>query len=111
MVFDQLLTKTIFETTILINCSLKEGGMLKSVRSLKAELSACLQRVQRGEECLVTSHHQVIARIIPVQSPVDIKGLNRKNFLVELAKKLIVPKKATISLSQLIIQQRQNERY
>lgn len=85
--------------------------MLKSVRSLKAELSACLHRVQNGEECFVTSHQQVIARISPVQSPVEIEHLDRKNFLAELAANLIVPKKNAPPLSQVLIQQRQDERY
>ena len=85
--------------------------MLKSIRSLKAELSACLRRVQKGEECLVTSHHQIIARIIPIQSPVEMESLGRKSFLDELAENLVILKKTDPPLSQTVIHQRKNERY
>lgn len=85
--------------------------MLKSVRSLKAELSACLRRVQSGEECLVTSHQQIVARIVPVQSPTEIEDRDRSNFLMELATNLITPKKSHTPLSKAVIQQRRKERY
>lgn len=85
--------------------------MLKSIRSLKAELSACLHRVQNGEECYVALHQQVIAKIIPVQSPLTIKQLNRERFVAGLIKNLIKPKKRNIPLSEIVIRQRQDERY
>ena len=85
--------------------------MFKSVRSLKAELSSCLRRVQNGEECLVTLHQTVIARIIPMQSPTQAEHLNRKNFLAELTRNLIKLKKGVKPMSEMVIDQRQNERY
>jgi antitoxin (DNA-binding transcriptional repressor) of toxin-antitoxin stability system len=85
--------------------------MLKSTRSLKAELSACLRRVQEGEECLVTSHHKIIAKIVPIQSPIEVIHLERKNFVNALEENLIVPKKGDLPLSQIVIRRRRNERY
>ena len=85
--------------------------MLKSTRSLKAELSACLRRVQSGEECFVTLHKKIIAKIVPVQFPTNVARLERKFFMNALEENLVHPKRGDIPLSQMIIQQRQNERY
>jgi len=85
--------------------------MFKSVRSLKTELSDCLHRVQRGEECWITSHQRLIAKIVPVQSPTTIEDLKRQTFLIELKKNLIQPKKTQIPLSKQLIQKREDERY
>lgn len=50
--------------------------MAVSVRELKTHLSEYLRRVRRGESVEVTSHGEVIARLVPppavAESPVDI---------------------------------------
>ena len=105
------LTKPIIESTIIKNVVSVRRGMQKSVRTLKAELSACLRRVQAGEECLITSHHQIIAKIIPIQSPTDAGPLDRKSFLKELRAELAMQSANTPPLSEEVIRHRQEERY
>jgi antitoxin (DNA-binding transcriptional repressor) of toxin-antitoxin stability system len=104
-------TKLIIETTIIKNVVATRRGMQKSVRTLKAELSACLRRVQAGEECLITSHHQIIAKIVPIQSPTEVSPLDRKSFLNELRAELATQSASTPPLSEEVVRHRQEERY
>ena len=43
-----------------------------SVRELKSGLSRYLRRVQRGEAILVTSRGKPVARLMPIQSSVQV---------------------------------------
>ena len=50
-------------------------------------------------------------KIVPIQLPLTAEHLKRTNFVAELSNNLIIPKKDGTSLSQFIIEQRQQERY
>lgn len=85
--------------------------MKTSVRDLKTHLSACLQRVQLGEECIITLHKAPIAKITPIYIGNDTERLNKNQFIEELKNHLSSTPKGKKSLSELVIQARKAERY
>ena len=85
--------------------------MQTSIRELKTHLSTYLHRVQAGEECVITSHHQPVAKIIPIQQTNNSRFATRQQLIVELREQLGTQIMSKTPTSQLIIKQRQLERY
>jgi prevent-host-death family protein len=77
-----------------------------NVATLKAELSKYLDLAQNGEQVIVTSHGEEIAKIGPAQI-VTTSPVNWKDFFTQHPP--IKPKKKGLSASQLIRQIRDDE--
>ncbi len=77
-----------------------------NVATLKAELSKYLDLAQNGEQVIVTSHGEEIAKIGPVQI-VNAAPVNWKEFFAQHPP--IKPKKKVSSAAQIIRQIRDEE--
>ncbi len=81
--------------------------MLKiNVAALKAELSKYLNLVQKGEQVIVTSHGEEIAKIGPVE-PVQTPAVSWKKFFAKHSP--IKPQKAGTNAAKLIRQIRDED--
>ena len=77
-----------------------------NVASLKSKLSEYLEIVQQGEEIVVTSHGEEIARIIPLENK-KIKPTNWQEYLK--SHRPLKPLKKALSSGKLIRQIRDEE--
>lgn len=86
--------------------------MYTSISHLKDHLSEILKIVQQGQEVSVTSHHQLIAKIVPTE-PQKIHGKNdQKSFINELKVLHVKLKHHKFpSLKKAIIDARRKEQY
>lgn len=88
--------------------------MFASIKELKDQLSSYIDRVQHGEELIITLHKHPIAKIIPLTEPISEKKIIRKKFFAEiqtLHKHLKNKVSPETPLSKLVIEKRKEERY
>jgi prevent-host-death family protein len=78
------------------------------VRELRNNLSRYLDRIQKGEEVVVTDRGRAIARVLPVSGERTIDRLIREGKITPASKSRTLPKrvKAAGLVSQLVSEQR-----
>ena len=79
------------------------------VRELRDHLSRCLERVQAGEELVITDRGRAIARVVPVGAERVIDRLVREGVIVpaqQRTRRRPTPIRAGATVSDLIAKQR-----
>lgn len=87
--------------------------MYTSIKQLKDHLSEYVHRVQQGEELVITSHKQPIAKLVPIaKNEIELANKNKKLLAdIEALQKKQSKLKSKETMHELVIKLRKQERY
>lgn len=86
--------------------------MRVSIKDLKNNLSAYLKKVRYGEEVIITSHHQAVAKLLPLTGEKISSETDWLEFLREIHELHLKLSnvKLKVSMRDTVIKQRDEER-
>lgn len=87
--------------------------MYTSIKHLKDNLSEYVHRAQEGEEIIITSHKQPVAKLIPIIKSETKLADKHNQLMIDIGSLLEKQKKSKTkhAMSQFVVKMRQQERY